>query len=373
MIVPRRSYKILVINWQDIRNPMSGGAEVHLHEIFRRVAAAGHQVTLLCSHFKDAPLEETIDDINVVRRGGRDFFNYVVPNAYYELRRRRRFEIVLDDLNKIPFFTPLFVKEPILAIAHHFFGKSIFKEVSQLYGGYVCGSEYLVRYIYRHTPFAVVSESTRQELRRWNMRGNIHLLPNAVDLQRYKPGKQATDSPIIGYLGRIKKYKSVDHLIRALPLIQQQVPDAKLKIIGGGDALPELRKLAEALGLGGHVTFTDFVSHEDKVRHLNECSVIVNPSPKEGWGLTVIEANACRIPVVAADSPGLRDSVVNGKTGILYEYGNLSAMAAAVVDLLLNSEKRRQFQANAGAWAEKWNWDASAKIAIDLIEKYVQP
>jgi glycosyltransferase involved in cell wall biosynthesis len=367
-----KSYKILVINWQDIRHPMSGGAEVHLHEIFRRVAAAGHQVTLLCSHFKGAPAQETVDGINIVRRGNRDFFNYFVPGAYFELRHRHRFEIVLDDLNKIPFFTPLFVKEPILAIAHHFFGKSIFKEVSPLYAGYVYGSEYLVRYVYRRTPFAVVSESTRQELRRWNMRGDIHLLPNAVDLQRYKPSERAVNLPVIGYLGRIKKYKSVDHLIRALPLIQRQVPDAMLKIIGGGDALPELRKLAKAIGLGGQIIFTDFVSHEDKVRHLNECSVIVNPSPKEGWGLTVIEANACHKLVVAADSPGLRDSVVNGKTGVLYEYGNLPDLAAAVVDLLLNDDKRRQLQVNAGAWAEKWNWDASAKIAMDLIEKYVQ-
>lgn len=372
MTVPRR-YKILVINWQDISHPMAGGAEVHLHEIFRRVAAAGHEVTLLCSHFKGAPLEEDIDGIHVVRCGSRDFFNYIVPGAYFKLRRRQRFEIVLDDLNKIPFFTPLFVLEPVLAIAHHFFGKSIFKEVSPLYAGYVYRSEYLVRYVYRRTPFAVVSESTRQELQRWNMRGDIDLLPNAVDMTRYKPSETAANSPVIGYLGRLKKYKSVDHLIRTLPLIQRQVPNATLKIIGGGDALPELRRLAEALGIGGQVTFTDFVSHEDKVRHLNECSLIVNPSPKEGWGLTVIEANACRIPVVAADSPGLRDSVVNDKTGILYEYGNLPTMAAAVVDLLLNNEKRRQLQINAGAWAERWNWDASAAIAIDLIKKYVQP
>ena len=370
MNLNRRRLNILVINWQDIRHPLAGGAEVHLHEIFRRVAAE-HEVTLLCCGFEGAPPEEGVDGMRVVRRGERNFFNYVVPAAYRALRRRTCYDIVLDDLNKIPFFTPLYVREPILAIAHHFFGKSIFKEVSPQYGAYVLGSEYLVRHVYRRTPFAVVSESTRQELLQWKMQGEIHLLPNAVDLHRYRPSAPVSE-PIIGYLGRLKKYKSVDHLIRALPLIMERVAGARLLIIGGGDAEPELRRLTAELGLERRVIFTGHVTQEDKVRRINECAVIVNPSPKEGWGLTVLEANACAVPVVAADSPGLRDSVADGVTGVLYEYGNLTALANAVSALLTDPEKRRHFQKNAVDWARRWSWDASAEIAVQLIEKYVQ-
>lgn len=367
-----RHYNILVINWQDITHPLGGGAEVHFHEIFKRVVAAGHKVTLLCCHYENAPFSEEIDGIHIVRRGKRDFFNFVVPGAYRELAATEKFDIVFDDLNKIPFYTPLFVKEPIIALAHHFFGKSIFLEVSFQYASYVYLSEYFVRFIYRKTPFAVVSESTRREVQGWGIKATIDLLPNAVDQNRYTimPNVKAK-KPTIGYLGRIKKYKSVDHIINAMPHIIQQVPDVVLNIIGDGDALPDLKQLAESLQLGDHIHFTGHVSHEEKVRLINESWLVVNTSSKEGWGLTVIEANACNVPVIAADSPGLRDSVVNGKTGLLYEYGNTAQLAKAVVELVTNNAKRNELAAAAVSWAEQWNWDSSAHKAIKIIEKYV--
>ncbi|MBN1562075.1 glycosyltransferase family 4 protein [candidate division KSB1 bacterium] len=371
--MPSRSFNILVINWQDITHPLGGGAEVHFHEIFKRVVAAGHRVTLLSCHFEGAPCEEIVDGVRIVRRGKRDFFNYAVPHAYRELRDRDRFDIVFDDLNKIPFYTPFFVKEPIVAIAHHFFGKSIFLEVSFQYASYVYLSEFFVRYVYRRTPFAVVSNSTREELRRWGMRSEIDLLPNAVDLQRYEVLPEVKSaSPVIGYLGRIKKYKSVDHIIRAMPDIVKKIPDVTLKIIGDGDALPELRQLAQLLAVDKNIEFTGHVSQQDKVRLINESWIVVNPSSKEGWGLTVIESNACHVPVVAARSPGLVDSVIDGKTGTLYEYGDIKQLMNSVVDLLQNDTKRSYLADNARAWAERWNWDDSAAKAMRIIEKNVQ-
>ncbi len=367
-----RSLNILVLNWQDITHPLGGGAEVHFHEIFKRVVAAGHRVTLLSCFYENAPYEEIIDGIRIVRHGTRDFFNYSVPRAYRQLAAQEKFDIVIDDLNKIPFYTPFFVKEPLLAIAHHFFGKSIFLEVSFQYAAYVYLSEMLVRFVYRRTPFAVVSESTRKELRAWGIK-KIDLLPNAVDMSRYQVLPEAKSKrPVIGYLGRIKKYKSVDHIIRAMPEMLKRVPNVVLKIIGDGDALPELKKLAAELGVDANIQFTGHVSHDEKVRLINESWLVVNPSSKEGWGLTVIESNACRVPVVAADSPGLRDSVVDGETGTLYEYGNLNKMAEAVIDLIQDENKRSRYETNAFNWAQKWNWDESAHKAISIIEKIIQ-
>ena len=251
-----RLYNILVINWQDITHPLGGGAEVHFHEIFKRVAAAGHKVTLLCCCYESAPEEEILDGIRIVRRGTRDFFNFYVPGAYRTLAAAEKFDIVFDDLNKIPFYSPWFVKEPVVALAHHFFGKSIFLEVSVQYALYVALSEFLVRCVYRKTPFAVVSESTRQELQNWGVTSEINLLPNAVDLAKYEYIAAAKSKrPTIGYLGRIKKYKSVDHIIKAMPFILEHEPDALLKIVGSGDALGELKKLTASLNLDQHIFF----------------------------------------------------------------------------------------------------------------------
>ena len=97
----------------------------------------------------------------------------------------------------------------------------------------------------------------------------------------------------------------------------------------------------------------------------------VNPSPKEGWGLTVIEANACGIPVIAADSPGLRDSVVHEKTGLLYPFGDINALAQSVTDLILNQQRRNAFTIQARKWAAKFSWDESASQMEKFITKII--
>lgn len=364
-------YKILVINWQDIRNPLGGGAEVHFHEIFKRIAQQGHQITLLCCGYKNLPEEEIIDGIHVIRRGKRNFFNFIVPSLYKKYSREFQFDVVIDDLNKIPFFTPLFVKEPLIGIIHHLFGSSIFIELSIPVALYVTLAEKLVPKIYRNIPMAVVSNSTKQEL---IIKGfsepDIHLVYNAVDRSAYQyyPEKKSP-YPLVGYLGRIKKYKSVNHLILAFSKVIQKISDARLLIVGDGDYLPELKKLVSQLKLEQVVTFAGATSHEQKIDYLNQMWLAVNPSPKEGWGLTVIESNCCGIPVIAADSPGLRDSVVAGETGLLYPYANHDRLAELIIELIQNDKLRKSLAKKCINWAHQFNWENSATNMLNLIEK----
>ncbi|MBN2413669.1 glycosyltransferase family 4 protein [candidate division KSB1 bacterium] len=364
-----RSLNILAINWQDIKNPFGGGAEVHFHEIFRRVAASGHHVTLLCCAFQGAKTEEMVDGIKIIRRGSRNFFNYCVPAEYKKLRKNRQFDIVIDDINKIPFYTPLYVKEPVLAILHHFFSKSIYLETSFIPASYVYLSEKLVPRIYHKVPFAVVSESTRQELIREGVRSPIELVPNAVDpaLYDYLP-QLRSETPLIGYLGRVKKYKSIDHILRAMPDVLSAIPETRLLIIGDGDYRKNLEEIAFSLGIRDKVRFTGHVPQEEKVKLLNTLWLAVNPSPKEGWGLTVIEANACGVPVIAADSPGLRDSVVHEETGQLYPYGNIQQLANQIIKLLNTQENISKFSKNSLNWVNNFSWNESATKIIDIIK-----
>ncbi len=313
--------KILILNWQDIQNPLGGGAEVHLHEIFKRVAAQGHSVTLYCSRFPGSAKTEEIEGIRVIREGGRYLFNFYVPYRYRSEFGKQGFDVVVDDMNKIPFYTPWFVDKPLAGVVHHLFGKAIFLEAPFVPASYVYLSEKIAVKSYRDTPMAVVSESTRQELVDLGFpASNIVIVPNAVNDAIYKPAAYpASGSPLIGHLGRLKKYKSVDHLLRAFQIVLQEVPEARLKIIGDGDYRPELENIAASLGVAGRVEFTGYLSQSEKVKQLHQMSVAVNCSAKEGWGLTVIEANASGVPVIASDVPGLRDSVVDEKTGLLYE------------------------------------------------------
>lgn len=365
--------KILVFNWQDIRNPLGGGAEVHLHEIFKRIAARGHQVTLFCSSFPGAPAEETIDGIRVIRAGRRNLFNFGVPKQYFSRFRNENYDVVVDDINKIPFYTPLYVKKPLVGIVHHLFSKSIFLEAAWPAALYVYGAEQCIPLIYKSIPMAVVSESTREELVQKGFdQSKIAIVPNAVDTALYRPTDvRHQAAPLIGHLGRLKKYKSVDHLLEAFKIVRMELSEARLVIVGEGDVRPALERKARELGISDATTFTGQVSDTEKVRLLNQMTLSVNCSAKEGWGLTVIEANACGVPVVASDVPGLRDAVLDEKTGLLYEYGNIEQLAQKMLLLLRDTQLRQRLAREALRWAQSFRWEDSAEKMLKVLEQAI--
>jgi len=343
---------------------------VHMHEIFKRIVNRGHRVTLFCSSFPGACPEETIEGIHILREGNRNIFNAFVPLRYATRFRHEKYDVIVDDINKIPFFTPLFVKEPLVGIVHHLFGKSIFAEVSLTAGLYVNLAERLAFPVYRNIPIAVVSKSTRQEMIQKKFReSNLHIVSNAIDETVFRLINIKPDpAPVIGYLGRLKKYKSVDHLLRAFSLVLKKIPNARLVIIGDGDMRESLQRLAQELCIADATTFTGYVSQEKKVSLLNRMRVVVNPSAKEGWGLTVIEANACGIPVIASNVPGLRDSIIHDRTGLLYEYGNIEQIAQNILLLLQDSSLHSRLQSEAIDWAGRFRWEISTDIMFKLIQ-----
>jgi glycosyltransferase involved in cell wall biosynthesis len=366
--------KILVINWQDIKNPMGGGAEVHLHEIFSRVAGKGHDVTLFSCEVPGLPNEEIIDGIKVIRKGPRSSFNFYVKPEYKKRFSKENYDIVIDDINKIPFYTPKYVKEPLLAISHHFFGKSIFREANPIAGLYVFIAEYFVNSVYKNTPFAVVSESTLTEFieRKFNKK-NFSIIPNAINQDAFpmKVGEKR-QIPSFSYFGRLKKYKSVDHLLNAFAIAKKEIGDMRLDILGKGDFRDELEKLSKRLNIEDVTTFHGFVSEEDKARLLSESWGMVNTSMKEGWGITNIEANACGTPVISANVPGLRDSVKNGQSGLLYEYGNIKELAEILIKITKDKALRSQLSTGAVDWAREFSWDSSADMMIKKCEEVIR-
>ena len=365
--------KILLINWQDIKNPLGGGAEVHKHEIFRRIATKGHEVFLICCESPGLPANEIIDGINVFRKGSRSLFNYYVPSLYKKLRVKHKFDIVIDDINKIPFYTPLFVSEPLLAISHHFFGTSIYREANAIAGTYVYMSEFLVNYVYKNTPFVVVSQSTLDEFKtRGFNTDNFSIVTNAIAQENF-PMKVSNknSNPTVTYFGRLKKYKSVDHLFKAFAIVKKDIPNARLEIMGRGDFQPELELLAAKLGISDSLIFHGFVTEEVKTELLTSTHVVVNTSMKEGWGITNIEANACGTPVISANVPGLRDSVDVGKSGLLYEYGNINELANYIYKVLTDDKFRCELSEGAVLWAKNFSWDKSADDMMEVINRTI--
>ena len=366
--------KILVINWQDIKNPFGGGAEVHLHEIFSRVAKKGHEVTLFCCEVDGRPNEEVIDGIRVIRKGSRSRFNFYVKKEYIRRFSKENFDIVIDDVNKIPFYTPRFVNEPVLGISHHFFGRSIFRETNPVAGLYVYISEYLMNYVYKNTPFAVVSESTLKDfLERKFDKDKFTIIPNAINQNDFPMEvREKSQKPTITYFGRLKRYKSVDHLLKAFAIVKEKYPQARLEILGKGNFMDHLKLLSKKLNIDENTTFFGFVSEEDKIKLLSRSWAMVNTSMKEGWGITNIEANACGTPVISANVPGLKDSVKNGVSGLLYEYGDINELSKKIENLISSAELKSSLSIGAVEWAYKFSWDHSAELMIQTCNKVIK-
>lgn len=378
MNTPRSSSsrgRILVINWQDLANPLSGGAEVHLQENLKRLSASGFDVTLLCSNFAGGKSSLMWEGVRILRRGGRFDFNWQVPFLVRRLLKEEKFDVIVEDINKIPFYSPLYQPLPVLAVVPHLFATTVFHEINALLASYIYVCEYPVRWVYRKIPFCVISESTRTDLiERGIDASQVRVIHCGIDAEIYSfnPEVLKSEDPLIIYLGRLKKYKSVQHLIKAFARLKTRVDRATLVILGDGDYRLALESLVKALRLEDAVTFTGFVSTDLKVEFLRKAWVAVCPSLKEGWGLTNIEANACGTPVIAADVPGLRDSVRHGSTGRLYPYGDLVQLEDDMHAILSDSVLRDTLAENGRAWAAKFSWDDAAEELGQMIDSLIK-
>jgi glycosyltransferase involved in cell wall biosynthesis len=348
---------ILVVNWQDWQNPLAGGAEVYLYEIFSRLLKKGHRVILLCSRAPRQLRYEVIDGFSIYRIGRRSNFNFLVPAALRAILRHQSIDIIIDDLNKIPFYSSLFTRKKVLPTLMHLFRSTIYRETNPLFATYVFGTERLVSVLYRNANFVAISKSTAQDLREIGVKTEIHIVHSGIPEKTIQPG-QKREEDLVAYVGRVKAYKSIDHFVEAVALINRR-RTIRAKIVGDGDALASLKLLAAKLKVS--IDFPGFVSEDEKARIYGTAQVIVQPSIKEGWGLTAIEAQSCGTPVVCADSPGLREVVVHSETGWLYKYGDINEMAARIIELLDNKKQWHQFSVSAKKWSGQFSWDYSAE------------
>lgn len=366
---------ILALNWNDLKNPFAGGAEVHLEELLRRLVSYGHSVTLFCSGWGGCVPEETIKGVKIIRRGNRYNFNIIAPLHLRKLTRRHKYDILIEDINKIPFYTPLYLKMNRLIVIPHLFATTVFRETNFILGSYIYLAERPMVPLYRDHKFNVISESTADDMAaRGVPRENISIVHCGIDRELYShdPSVAKYDRPTILYLGRIKKYKSVQHVIEALVSVKKEVPGVRMMVVGNGDYVDRLKSLATNLGVSADVEFPGFVSQQEKVDRMRRAHVCVLPSPKEGWGLTNIESSSVGTAVVAADSPGLRDSVSDGVSGFLYPYGNIASLTEKLITVLKQDEVRQRLEAGGLKWAERFDWDDAArkfeKIIVDIVE-----
>ncbi|HTR79220.1 MAG TPA: glycosyltransferase family 4 protein [Gemmatimonadaceae bacterium] len=352
--------RILLVNWQDRENPQAGGAEIHLHEIFGRLVARGHRVTLLCGGWPGATPRVALDGIDVHRVGTRLTFPFHVRRYYDRVLRTERFDVLVEDINKVPLYTPRWVSGPIVALIPHLFGGTAFQELPAPLAAAVWLAERPLGRVYAGVPFEAISESTADDLvQRGLARRAVQVIYPGIDTVAYTPDAAVrAATPTFAYLGRLKRYKGVHLVIRAFATVSQK--EAVLEIAGAGDYRPRLESLVRSLDLADRVRFLGRISEAEKLMLLRRAWALAFASPKEGWGITNLEAAACATPVVASNSPGIRETVRDGDTGFLVPHGDIAALGAAMSRIAGSRELVTRLGSRARVFAEGFTWERAA-------------
>ena len=378
MSEPRR---ILLLNERDPEHPRAGGAETHVSRIFSRLVERGHEVTQYSTGFRGGTRRTRIEGMTIERRGPLPLYYASVPGHVRAAARSGTCEIVVECLNKVPFYSPLYSRLPVLAICHHLFGEVAFDQVSLPIAAGVVIAESQIARVYRDVPFLAISASTRDDLiARGIPAKHISVSTPGADPPAFEIDPNAHRPPRATYVGRLERYKRVDLLLRAGALLVDRFPNLELLVIGKGPDRERLEKIARELGLEGRTRFTGFVADRERDALLAGSRVCAFPSEKEVWGLTVIEANALGTPVVARDAPGLRDSIRHGETGILVaaptpKQGDDVAddearrYADAIARLLEEDEAARAMRRACLAWSRRFDWDRAASDMEAAIER----
>lgn len=362
--------RVLILNERDPRHPKAGGAEVHVAEIFGRLARRGHQVTMVASRFADAAPQETLGDLRVLRVAALPLY---YPRAALHCRaatRRGEFDVVVECLNKLPFLSPVYARAPVLALCHHLFGETAFAQVPWPIAATVWSVERLIPRLYRHQIFVAISESTRDDLvRRGIGADRVEVHHPGIERPRVAIPALAERGRRVVYVGRLERYKNVDVLIRAMARLAERLPDASLDVIGEGQDRARLEGVARETGMAGRVRFTGFIPESQRNDLLRRARVCACASSKEGWGLTVIEANALGTPNVASDAPGLRDSVRDGETGFLVPDGDVAAFAERIGALLCDDGLAQRMSDAALAWSRRFEWERATDQMQAALER----
>ena len=403
---------ILILNWRDPKNPKVGGAELVTMEHARAWTKAGHQVTWFTSLFAGARKEETVDGVQIVRRGSPITVLLLAPFFYF--LSGKKYDVVIDEIHGLPFFTPLYVhKSRKIAFIHEVAGEIwdyMYPFPVNMLGKFL---ESFYFSFYKRVPFWTDAPSTIEDLvkhgiPRKNCTAIACPINNSIVTQLPKKEKD----PTFIFVSRLVKMKGIENVLEAFATIYKENPKAKLWLVGGGSPkyVQFLKNKIKDLGLTTYdvssttpviagspssviarsnatkqsqpldrhgrsidlsmtspITFFGRVSEAEKLELMGKAHILLHASVKEGWGLVVLEAASQGTPSVVYKVAGLVDSVKDGTTGIIVKENTPETLGKAALALLENEKEYKKLQQGGLEWVKSLTWDKVTKESLNLI------
>jgi len=358
--IRRRPLRVVFVAWRDLANPRAGGSELLVHQLAHGLIEQGHEAILLCG----GPSGQR--PYRVVSCGGSYSQYLLAPIAYR--RHLRDCDLLVEVCNGLPYLAPIWCDGPVVCLVNHVhtdLWKLALPAPLSTTGRLIEHS--VMPRVHRRSLFIGVSASTAHALTGIGVAPErIRILLNGVERPASVEPKHG--EPLFLAVSRLMAYKRLDILLRLWDRVRQVV-GGRLVIVGDG---PERGRLAAMAGPG--VDLVGRVGDEEKERLLGQAWLLLHPSLVEGWGLVVTEAAIRGTPTVGFDAPGLRDSVVDGETGVLVR--NVGGFGSAWASLALDERLRTRMGHAARQRATRFTWAAAVDrfltIAYEAVDGGVQ-
>lgn len=374
--------KILWMTWKDLKHPLAGGAEVVNEELAKRLVADGHEVLFLVGGYKGALKEEMVSgkvriphkndfqlstfSFRLVRLGNR-YSVYWKAYRYYKKHLVGWADLVIDEINTIPFFAKFYVKEPNIIVAYMLCRKIWFYQLPLPFSlmGWLIEPVYLR--LLSDRKVLTESQSAKIDLLRHGFKSeNVHVFSVGIEMKPLHnldsdPSTLKYPEPTLLSLGSIRPMKRTLHQLKAFELAKSKVPSLKLKVAGdaSGKYGQKVLRMIQESPYVADIKYLGRITAEQKIELLQKCHAIMVTSVKEGWGLVVTEAASQGTPAVVYDVDGLRDSVQNGKTGLICETNDPADLSDKIVWLFSRDAEYARLQKNAWEWSKQITFEQS--------------
>ncbi len=353
--------RILWLTWKDKKHPTSGGAEVVNEELAKRLVKDGYEVIFLVSGFEGCTQEEMKDGYKIVRMGNRWTVCWKAFR-YYKQKLQNWPDLVIDEINTVPFLAKFYSKQKNILFVHQLCREIWFYQMFFPLNiiGFLLEPVYL--WLLNDRKVITVSESTKHDLMRFGFKEeNISIISKGIEIEPIESLSllKKFEKPTLLSLGAFREMKRTDHIIKAFEIAKESIPELRLILAGDstGSYGEKILDLIKNSKYTNSISYAGKVSVEKKIELYRKSHLLCVTSVKEGWGLVVTEANSQGLPAVVYDVDGLRDSVIDGVTGIVCRENTPESMVKDIVGLLNDASKMEKVGGEAWKWSKEMNFN----------------